>query len=125
MKNRALLLLCFPLLVLSLVACGSTSATSGNSTPTPAPLTLNIFAASSLTQSFNAIAAKYRQIHPNVTIKEDYDSSAALEQQLANGAPADIFASADTTNMQKASQAGLVDPSQVFARNRLVVILPV
>jgi molybdate transport system substrate-binding protein len=124
MKKRALLLLCFLLGSLLLAACGGTSSTTGISSPTPAPVTLNVFAAASLTKAFNSIATQYHQLHPNVTIKPDYDSSSALEQQLANGAPADIFASADLTNMQKASQAGLVNASQVFARNRLVVILP-
>jgi molybdate transport system substrate-binding protein len=127
MKKRAPALLCLLLISLLLAACGSASSTTASSTATTAPaaVSLNIFAAASLTKSFNAIATRYHQLHPNVTIKPDYDSSTTLEQQLANGAPADIFASADTTNMQKASQAGLVGPSQIFARNRLVVILPV
>jgi len=88
-------------------------------------VTLNIFAAASLTKSFNLIESNYTKLHPNVTFKADYDSSAVLEQQIANGAPADIFASADSANMQKATAAGLVASSQIFARNRLVVILPV
>lgn len=112
-------------LLLLLTACGSSTTATGSSTPTPAPVTLNIFAAASLTKSFNLIEANYTKLHPNIKFKADYDSSSALEQQLANGAPADIFASADTTNMQKATTAGLVTSSQVFAHNRLVVILPV
>ncbi len=105
-----------------LAACGGSTSTSD--TPTPAPITLNVFAAASLTESFNEIAAAYHQQHPNVTIKSDYDGSQILEQQIANGAPADIFASADLANMQKASDAGLVNSSRVFAKNRLVVIIP-
>jgi molybdate transport system substrate-binding protein len=124
MKKRALSLLFLLLGSCLLVACGSTSTSGNSSTPTPSPVTLTIFAASSLKTSFNALADQYHTLHPNVTIKPVYDSSATLEQQLANGAPADIFASADTTNMQKASQANLVDSSQIFAKNRLVVILP-
>lgn len=127
MKKRTLPWLCLLLVSLLLAACGSASpTTTGSSTTTPAasPVTLNVFAASSLTKSFGAIETSYHQLHPNVTIKFDFDSSTTLEQQLASGAPADIFASADTTNMQKASTASLVSTSQVFARNRLVVILP-
>src|SRR5260370_5975114 len=126
MKKHALPLLLFLLGSLLLVGRGSTPPASGNtSTPAPAVVTLHVFAASSLTDSFNTMATKYHQLHPNVTIQPVYNGSQALEQQIANGAPADIFASADTTNIQKASQAGLVGTSQVFARNRLVVIIPV
>lgn len=126
MNKRALPLLFFLLGSLLLTACGgtSTATTTGSDTPTSAPVTLNIFAAASLTKAFNSLEASYHQLHANVSFKADYDSSATLEQQIAGGAAADIFASADLANMQKASQAGLVDASQLFARNRLVVILP-
>lgn len=126
MNKRALPLLFFLLGSLMLTACGGTSAatTAGSGTPTSSPVTLNIFAAASLTKAFNTLETSYHQLHPNVSFKADYDSSATLEQQIAGGAPADIFASADTATMQKATQAGLVDASQLFARNRLVVILP-
>ncbi len=111
-----------------LVACGSstttTTTTSSGATATTAPVTLNVFAAASLTGSFNALAASYKQTHPNVNLILNYNGSQILEQQIANGAPADIFASADLANMQKASAAGLVGTSQIFAKNRLVVILP-
>jgi molybdate transport system substrate-binding protein len=127
MKIRALLLLLLLPGAFLFAACGSTASSNTSSTPMPAPspVTLNILAASSLTKSFGTLATNYHTLHPNVTIKGVYDSSTALEQQIANGAPADIFASADTTNMQKAAQANLVDASQIFAENRLVVILPV
>ncbi len=126
MRKRTLPLLLLLIVSLLLAACGSTSTSTGSATatPTPPPVTLNIFAAASLTKAFNMIEANFTKIHPNVTFKADYDSSATLEQQIANGAPADIFASADTTNMQKATTAGLVTSSQIFAHNRLVVILP-
>ncbi len=111
-----------------LVACGgsttTTTTTSSGATATTAPVTLNVFAAASLTESFNALAASYKQTHPNVNLILNYNGSQILEQQIANGAPADIFASADLANMQKAGAAGLVGTSQIFAKNRLVVILP-
>jgi len=93
-------------------------------TPTPSPITLNVFAAASLTGSFTAIAAKYQQAHPDVVIKLNFAGSQILEQQIANGAAADVFASADLANMTKASDAGLVGVSQVFVKNRLTVIIP-
>src|SRR5260370_19943934 len=64
------------------------------------------------------------QQHPKRKIKLNYNGSQILEHKIAKGAPADIFASADLTNMQKASNAGLVNASQIFVKNRLVVIIP-
>jgi molybdate transport system substrate-binding protein len=122
--KRPLHLFLFSIVVcLLLAACGGSSTSSGTPTPSPS-VTLNVFAAASLTESFNEIASTYHQMHPNITIKPVYNGSQILEQQIASGAPADVFASADTTNMQKASQAGLVDTSQIFVKNRLVVIIP-
>ncbi|HEX7737373.1 MAG TPA: molybdate ABC transporter substrate-binding protein [Ktedonobacteraceae bacterium] len=125
MKTRLFpLLLWLSSLLLLLSACGGASAATSNTTPSSAPVSLNIFAAASLTRAFTVIEANYTKLHPSVTFKADYDSSSTLEQQIANGAAADVFASADTTNMQKAITAGLVTSAQIFARNRLVVILP-
>src|SRR6266487_1903992 len=121
-SQRALLLFIL-LCTLFLAACGSTT-TSTTSTVTPTPITLNVFAAASLTGSFTAIAAKYQQAHPNVVIKLNFAGSQILEQQIANGAAADVFASADLANMTKVSDAGLVGVSQVFVKNRLTVTIP-
>jgi molybdate transport system substrate-binding protein len=111
-------------LCIVLAACGSTTSTSTTTSSSPSPVTLNVFAAASLTGSFQAIGAAYHKAHPNVSVKFNFAGSQILEQQIANGAPADVFASADLANMTKASDAGLVDTSQVFAKNKLVVILP-
>lgn len=101
---------------LASAACGSTS---------PSPATLHVFAAASLTESFTTIAQHYHQAHPTTTITFNFAGSQTLEQQMANGAPADVFASADLANMQKANDAGLTNASQIFAQNKLVVIVPV
>jgi molybdate transport system substrate-binding protein len=125
--NRFLrLFLLFLSFCMLLAACGGSTTTSSTSTPTPtpAPVTLNVFAAASLTESFKEIGTAYQQQHSNVTVKFNFNGSQILEQQIANGAPADVFASADQTNMQKASNAGLVNTPQVFVKNRLVVIIP-
>lgn len=126
--SRQALMLFMLLCTLFLVACGG--ATTGTSmptpapSPTPAPITLNIFAAASLKESFTAIANSYQQAHPGVVIKLNFAGSQILEQQIASGAPADVFASADLANMKKASDAGLVGDSQVFVKNKLTVIIP-
>src|SRR6266581_1523141 len=124
MKRSLCLFLLFLSFCILLEACGGSSTTSSTSTPPPAPVTLNVFAAASLTESFTEIGTAYQQQHPNVTVKLNFNGSQILEQQIANGAPADVFAPADLANMQKASDAGLVNSSQVFVKNRLVVIIP-
>lgn len=128
MKFTCRMLPLFSLLLLVLAACGGTSA-SGNvaSTPTSAsvvPITLNVFAAASLTESFKEIQKDYHAAHPNIDIIYNFNGSQALAQQLSDGAAGDIFASADQTTMQKAVEAGIVTQSQVFAQNKLVVIIP-
>ncbi|MBO0779428.1 MAG: molybdate ABC transporter substrate-binding protein [Ktedonobacteraceae bacterium] len=109
------------LLCMLLAACGGTA--SGAATPS-ATITLKVFAAASLTESFNEIKTQYQAAHPNVNIQYNFNGSQILVQQMTNGAAADVFASADEANMQKASTASLVLQSQIFARNKLTVIVP-
>ena len=123
MKRSLHLFLLLVALCSAVAACGNSSSSSATSTPSS--IKLNIFAAASLTESFTQIAAAYHQSHPDVTITNNFNGSQLLEQQIANGAPADVFASADMANMLKASNAGLVGDAKVFVKNRLVVIIPV
>src|SRR5579884_1370909 len=109
-------------LCIFVTACGGT--TSANPASTPAPVTLNVVAAASLTESFTEIGMKFQTAHPGVTVKFNFAGSPTLVQQITGGAAADVFASADTANMQKVSDAGLVGGSQIFVKNRLVVIIP-
>jgi molybdate transport system substrate-binding protein len=86
---------------------------------------ITVLAAASLTDAFNQEGQAFQQANPKVTVKFSYGASSALEAQLAQGAPADLFASADQANMDKATQAGVIDGgSQVFAKNKVVVIVP-
>jgi molybdate transport system substrate-binding protein len=119
--RRLLVVLSLPLLLLT--ACGTqnngtTASTKG------ATVSLNVFAAASLTESFSDIKKAYQTSHPNITITYNFAGSQTLKQQIANGAPCDVFAAADQTNMQKAASANLVGPDHIFARNKLVVIVP-
>ncbi|TMF47047.1 MAG: molybdate ABC transporter substrate-binding protein [Chloroflexi bacterium] len=123
MKRSLHLFLLLVALCSTVAACGNSSSSSAASTPSS--IKINIFAAASLTESFTQIAAAYHQLHPDVTITNNFNGSQLLEQQIANGAPADVFASADMANMMKASNAGLVGDAKVFVKNRLVVIIPV
>jgi molybdate transport system substrate-binding protein len=112
-------------------ACSSNDQASSNpnasSAPAPAPGgsgggTLTVYAAASLTESFNALGKQFESAHPGVTVKFDYEGSSALVQKLDNGAKADVFASADQANMDKAVQGGVIDGQPtVFATNKLAI----
>lgn len=87
--------------------------------------TLTVFAASSLTDAFRELARSFERAHPGVKVRLNHAGSQTLVAQLAQGAPADVFASADERWMQEAATRGLLagEPA-AFARNRLVVIVP-
>src|SRR5579875_1537010 len=102
------------------------SPTPAAAAPTPAPArlsgTLTVLAAASLTNAFQQEAQAFQQLYPDVKPKFSFDASSTLEAQLAQGAKADIFASADVPNMQKAQRDGVIDGEpQIFAKNKLVV----
>jgi molybdate transport system substrate-binding protein len=112
MFKRSMLL--FVLLVMSL---GISRAQNSQS--------LTIFAASSLTNAFEQIAETFKVDHPDTEILFNFASSSDLAAQLAEGAPADIFASANTVQMNVAQDAGrIAGAPRVFAKNRLVLIVP-
>ena len=87
---------------------------------------LNIFAAASLTEALNAIAGQYTSLNSGVNISFNFAGSQQLVQQLSQGAPADVFASANMKQMIEAAKSGRIDSasSKTFARNRLVVVYP-
>jgi molybdate transport system substrate-binding protein len=98
--------------------CGST-ATSGGSGGSSGSTEIKVFAAASLTESFTKIADQFSAAHPNVKVALNFASSSDLAVQIQQGAPADVFASADTTNMDKVKD--LVDQPQTFAGNKLAI----
>lgn len=86
---------------------------------------VTVFAASSLTESFLAIAEIFEAQNPGSEVILNFAGSSTLSLQVIEGAPADVFASADLFQMQRVAQAGLLDEdSEVFATNHLVVIAP-
>ncbi len=108
----------------ALLLAGCAPAASG--TPAPEPAELTVFAAASLTDAFGVIKADFEALHPNVTISYNFAGSNALAQQLVAGAPVDVFASANNTQMNVAIEGGRVvsGTQRTFVRNRLVVIVP-
>lgn len=87
---------------------------------------LTVSAASSLTNAFKDIATNFEAAHPEHTIHLNFAGSGELLQQIAKGAPVDVFASADQETMDKAQAQHLLDNSsrKDFVQNSLVVISP-
>ena len=85
--------------------------------------TITVFAAASLNHAFTQLAERFKMEHPGVAVKLNFDGSQIIETQIANGAPADVFASADPIAMKKAVEAGLVDAPVNFAGNKLVGVV--
>ncbi|AXE40182.1 Molybdate-binding protein [Acidipropionibacterium virtanenii] len=106
-------------------ACSSADDSSRASAPASAkPTTLTVFAAASLTKSFDQIGKDFQKAHPGVTVRFSYEGSQTLVEQLSEGAPADVLATADTKNMDKATKASLVGTTTEFATNTLILITP-
>ena len=89
-----------------------------------APATLTVFAAASLTEAFDELAAQFEAEHPSVEVVLNYGGSGALAQQIVAGAPADVFASAAEPTMQTVVDAGLAADPVVFATNTLDLVVP-
>ncbi len=86
---------------------------------------LIVFAASSLTEAFEEIAAAFEAEHPGTVVELSFGGSSTLAMQIVQGAPADVFASADAAQMAVVTDAGeAAGAPAVFAGNVLVVITP-
>lgn len=91
----------------------------------PPEVTLNVAAAASLKKAINALAAAYTAANPGTTFTVTTDSSAALRTQIEQGAPVDVFLSADTKNPQAIVDGGLASGDPVpFAANTVALIVP-
>lgn len=91
-------------MALALCACGSKPAESSaaaSAETSAAPVTLNVFAAASMTETLNEIIAQYKTVAPNVTITPTYDSSGTLYTQIKEGADCDLFISAAQKQMNQ------------------------
>jgi len=96
----------------------------GGDPPKPVATTLTVFAAASLRDVFGTLGTTFEQEHPGVKVRFNFAGSQELRTQIENGAPADVFASADTRRMDQARSAGLVDPADFFATNTPVIVVP-
>ena len=96
----------------------------------PAPIMgaqeLTVSAAASLTNAFPEIGQRFEQQHPGTKVIFNFAASGPLLQQIAQGAPVDVFASADQKTMNQAQEKGLIIPAsrKNFVSNTLVLIVP-
>ena len=104
--------------LLAVAGCGSDSPSSAAA---PEQKTLTVLAAASLTESFGVLEKRFEAEHAGVDVKISFQGSSALAQQIINGGKADVFASADETNMKKVTDAGLAGSPEIFATNQLAI----
>jgi len=108
---------------LFLLVTAFVAAACGGSAATPATQ-LNVFAAASLTDSFKALGDAFHKTNSAVTVKFNFAGTPTLVTQIEQGADADVFAAADTTNMDKLKTDGFTTgAAQVFAHNRLEIVV--
>jgi molybdate transport system substrate-binding protein len=117
-----------PVAALALVAaaCGDDDGDGATAAATESGAgDITVFAAASLTDAFTDVGAAFSEANPDATTTFSFDASSALVTQITEGAPADVFASADTANMDKLTDEGLngTDPV-IFATNVLAIIVP-
>jgi molybdate transport system substrate-binding protein len=102
-----------------------TSAAPATGAPVAAPASLTIYGAASLNAVLARVKTAYEAANPGTTLTISTDSSSALETKIEQGAPADVFLSADTANPQKLVDKSLAGGGLVkFAGNTLTVIVP-
>ena len=103
------------------LACAPAGPRSGDSANT-----LTVFAAASLAESFQALAAAFEDEHPGIKVAFNFAGSQTLRTQLEHGAEADVFASANWQHMAQVKESGLLgNVPEYFAANRLAVAVPV
>lgn len=105
-------------------ACGGSRGTEAENEPAKSQLT--IYAAASLVEAFGQIGEEFEAAQPSVKVVTSFAGSQQIAQQVSQGAPGDLFASADVRQMENVIHSGRVEPGsqREFIHNQLVVILP-
>lgn len=118
MRLRFLFVL-FAMAIIPMAGCDAASSDAPG-------VTLNVFTAASLTEAFTKIGKMFEAEHPGIAVAFNFAGSQQLAQQLGQGAPADVFASANDAQMGVVMDAGRVEGGapRIFVTNRLVVIYP-
>ncbi|MGB7413007.1 MAG: molybdate ABC transporter substrate-binding protein [Thermosynechococcaceae cyanobacterium] len=108
------------------VGCRSGGPISTSSASTATPVTITVSAATSLQEALDAISPQFQAAHPKIAVDYNFASSGALQRQIEQGAPADVFCSAAPQQMDALAKKGLIVPDsrQNLVTNRLVLIAP-
>lgn len=92
--------------------------------PAAAGKTLTVFAAASLTETLKQVEPIFEKAHPGLDVRLNMAASSRCRIQIEQGAPADVFLSANTSNMDPLVGAGRVEKPAIFAHNRVLIIAP-
>jgi molybdate transport system substrate-binding protein len=104
-------------LIMALAACDGSDA--------PESSTVLVSAASSLSEAFADMESAFESTHPDIDVILNLAGSSSLREQILEGAPADVFASANMSNMDQVAEAGdIAGGSRIFARNSLQIAVP-
>lgn len=120
MSSARVLVVLAALAALVLTACGTSSGQQA-----PPARTLTVSAAASLTDVYTGLEPQFEQANPGTEVRFNFGGSDTLAQQVVQGAPADVLATASTRTMQTAQQAGRIDGEPLsFATNKLQIAVP-
>ncbi len=126
-RNRTTIAAIVVLTVLALfgAGCGKSTAPRDKPSDDGRKVTgkVTVFAAASLTEAFSTLEKRFEKAHPGAKVTLNFGASSELVDQIGQGAPADILATADTKTMKTAVDAGKVGKPQTFARNRLAILV--
>ncbi|WP_433162988.1 molybdate ABC transporter substrate-binding protein [Kribbella sp. CA-247076] len=107
--------------VFTLAGCGEDSPAASTGGTTNLSGTVTVFAAASLTGSFTQLGKDFEKAHPGVKVTFNFAGSSALAQQINQGAPADVFASAAPKNMEQVTDK---NTATTFVKNTLQIAVP-
>ena len=135
MHRRVLTLTLAATAGLLLGGCGSFSTTGGSASRSPKSTasgsgaepvsgTVNVFAAASLKEAFTKLGQQFEAAHPGVKVVFNFGASSGLATQITKGAPADVYASASTANMDQVVTAGQAASPKNFAGNVMEIAVP-
>ena len=111
----------------TLTACSSSTPAASTTAPgSPAPVSgrVTVLAAASLQDSFTTLGKQFEAAHPGTQVRLSFGASSALAQQINQGAPADVFASAAPTNMKQVIDAGGAAAPKNFVKNVMEIAVP-
>lgn len=125
-KNVVILVMfCLLAVIFTFTGCGN-SPQNDNSSKGESTKEVYIVAAASMTDAIQEIGANYEKEHPNVKLTYNFGSSGALQTQIEQGAPADVFISAAQKQMNALAEKNLIDKStrKDLLENKVVLIVP-